>query len=87
MFSPRGRKRLQPKSLVHNPQSNVFAHVPSLIPNQINTSRVVSSNQNRPTTEVALLAQYMELWLQYKTNRDHFISLHVFRIAYCKTTW
>ena len=87
MFSPRGRKRLQPKSLVHNPQSDVFAHVPSLIPNQINTSRVVSSNQNKPTTEVALLAQYMELWMRYKTKTDHVISLHVFRIAKCKNTW
>ena len=81
MFSARGRKRLQPNSLIHNPRSNVVAHVPSLIPNQINTSRVVSSNQNRPTKEVALLAQYMELWLQYKTTTDHFIYLHVFRIA------
>lgn len=59
MFSFRGRKRQQPKSLAHNPQSNVFAHVASLIPNQISTSRVVLSNQNRPTKEVALLAQYI----------------------------
>ena len=43
MFSPRGRKRQQPNSLVDNPQSNVcaFDHEVSLIPNQINISRVV----------------------------------------------
>ena len=52
-----------------------------LITNQINTSRVVWTNQNKPTKEVALFAQYIKLLMQYKAKRDHFILLKC--ISYC----